>query len=708
MSQDYPTNVRKWDVFEVAVEGPSDGNPFLDHSLKGIFTSKNESAVVDGFYDGDGVYRLRFMPSFEGKYTFVLKGSFLKETLSGVFYVDAADENVHGPVRVSDTHHFSYEDGTPFYPIGTTAYVWHLQSEERKAETLDSLVEAGFNKMRFCIFPKHYDYNLKDPAVFPFEGTPMDASVLNSENFMAYFGKNEGNHFDYDRLNPAYFRNLDECITELGKRGIQADLIIMHPYDRWGFSTMTPEQDANYVKYIAARFSAYHNVWWAMANEYDLIPTRSQADWEKLAAVLVKKDNYHHLRSIHNCQKMYDHSRPWITHCSVQRIDLYKGAELTDELAARYGKPVVMDEIAYEGNIQHGWGNITGEEMVRRFWETAMRGGYPGHGETYLNDDGVLWWSHGGTLHGESWKRVRFLKEVLKQTPGHGLCAVNDKFDCVTAVPEMEFLKPVKSQYIYYFSFMRPSFRDFYIDEDTEFVAEVIDTWNILIRKAGIHKGHFRIDLPARQYMAVRLRRPTEEDYENPFDDESALDLPLATVAAPAAEEPAAVEEVETESVSEQEAEGQLNLFEDVEELQDDGLDFDMTGEEVIPVSETKPDLESSMELNMDDFDLTMPEESDTELLDEVGTAGLRTSEMSLTNSDLFKPGLDDIEPEGEEDLFADDDDFLEDEVSGAVVNETTDSEDEPLLLEDPLDDTADLIADEQTLNIAGMSFRNK
>ena len=208
--------------------------------------------------------------------------------------------------------------------------------------------------------------------------------------------------------------------------------------------------------------------------------------------------------------------------------------------------------------------------------------------------------------------------------------------------------------------------------------------------------------------MAVRLRRPTEEDYENPCDDESALDLPLATVAAPAAEEPAAVEEVETESVSEPEAEGQLNLFEDVEELQDDGLDFDMTGEEVIPVSETKPDLESSMELNMDDFDLTMPEESDTELLDEVGTAGLRTSEMSLTNSDLFKPGLDDIEPEGEEDLFADDDDFLEDEVSGAVVNETTDSEDEPLLLEDPLDDTADLIADEQTLNIAGMSFRNK
>ena len=133
-----------------------------------------------------------------------------------------------------------------------------------------------------------------------------------------------------------------------------------------------------------------------------------------------------------------------------------------------------------------------------------------------------------------------------------------------------------------------------------------------------------------------------------------------------------------------------------------------MTGDQVIPVSEVKPDLESSMELNMDDFDLTMPEESDTELLDEVGTANLHTSEMSLTNSDLFKPGLDDIEPEGDADLFADDDDFLDDEITGDAVKGTVNTEDEPLLLEDPLDDTADLIAEEETLNIAGMNFRNR
>lgn len=705
MSQDYPTSVRKWDVFEVSVAGPSDGNPFLDQSLKGIFSSKNQSAVVDGFYDGNGIYKVRFMPSFEGKYTFVLKGSFLNETLSGVFYAEAPEENNHGPVRVSDTHHFSYEDGTPFYPVGTTAYVWHLQDEKRKQETLESLTEAGFNKMRFCIFPKHYDYNLKDPEVFPYEGTPMDASVLTSENFMSFSGKKEGNHFDYDRLNPEYFQNLDTCITELGKRGIEADLIIMHPYDRWGFSSMTPEQDALYVKYLVSRFSAYHNVWWAMANEYDLLPAKSQADWEALASILVKKDIYHHLRSIHNCRIMYDQSRPWITHCSVQRVDLYKGAELTDEMAERYGKPVVMDEIAYEGNIQHGWGNITGEEMVRRFWETAMRGGYPGHGETFLNDDGVLWWSHGGTLHGESWKRVHFLKEVLKQTPGHGLASYQGDWDCVTAVPETEWMQPVKSQYIFYYSFMRPSFRDFYIDEDTEYIAEVIDTWNVMVRKAGIHKGHFRIQLPARPYMAVRLRRPDEADYADPYEDESVLDLVT---------EEAVKEIVETVSEdipveADPEAEGQLNLFSDIKAITDEDDDLEFTAEEtVIPAQQ----LENSTELNMDDFDLSLPAENDTEILDDIPEAPVeKTSGMSLTNSDLYKPELDGIGTEADDLFEDDDDDFLDDD---ELPDETDtaelpvkDEEDEPQLLEDPIDeDTSELFAREETLNIAGMNFR--
>ena len=53
----------------------------------------------------------------------------------------------------------------------------------------------------------------------------------------------------------------------------------MHPYDRWGFSIMNAEEDDLYWNYIVARFSAYRNVWWSLANEYDLMPAKKQADW---------------------------------------------------------------------------------------------------------------------------------------------------------------------------------------------------------------------------------------------------------------------------------------------------------------------------------------------------------------------------------------------------------------------------------------------
>ena len=118
---------------------------------------------------------------------------------------------------------------------------------------------------------------------------------------------------------------------------------------------MSAECDDLYWKNVIARFSAYRNVWWSLANEYDLMKKKTLADWERYAKIICEKDAYNHLRSIHNCFTFYDHSRPWVTHCSIQRQDIYKTAELVNELRERYHKPVVLDEIAYEGNIQYGW-----------------------------------------------------------------------------------------------------------------------------------------------------------------------------------------------------------------------------------------------------------------------------------------------------------------------------------------------------------------
>ncbi len=174
----------------------------------------------------------------------------------------------------------------------------------------------------------------------------------------------------------------------------------------------------------------------------------------------------------------------------------------------RYQKPVVLDEIAYEGNIQFGWGNISPEEMVRRFWDCALRGGYPGHGETYMSPDDILWWSHGGRLHGESYKRFALLRDILGEVPGIGLEPyAGQAWDEVAAVPQSQGVWPVKSLYLFYYSFMRPSFRDYYFDEETPFEVEVIDTWEMTREVKGIFKGHFRVELPGKSFIAVKVKR---------------------------------------------------------------------------------------------------------------------------------------------------------------------------------------------------------
>lgn len=490
---------RKYEVFEIVLDGPKTGNPYTEHTVSAFFHADKEEKSVFGFYDGCGIYKIRFMPSFEGTYSFTVRADFLDREETGSF--QAVQAVCRGPVRVQDTYHFGYEDGTVYRPLGTTCYVWHLESRERRLMTLASLTGAGFNKLRFCVFPKHYAYNLKEPPVYPYIGRPADFRQMNEENFLAYYTTDKGNSWDFTRFNAAYFQLLDECVQELAARNIEADLILFHPYDRWGFSHMTKDEDDLYVRYMIHRYGAYHNVWWALANEYDLLADKSHDDWVRLGSILAHEDPFDHLRSIHNCREIYDHREAWATHCSLQRVDLYKGAEETAEMREKYHKPVIYDELGYEGCLPYGWGNLTAEELVRRFWECAMRGGYPGHSETYCHDD-KIWWSHGGSLRGESWKRIAFLDRVMSEFPGGEIAPLDSEWDSVCAVPE----KGKRTMYVFYYSFMRPSYREFDLDPDTAWHAEVLDTWNMTIEDAGVHCGRFRIDLPARPYMAIRLK----------------------------------------------------------------------------------------------------------------------------------------------------------------------------------------------------------
>ena len=497
---------QRWGVMELKFQGPDQGNPFVGVTLAATFTQGATRLEVPGFYDGDGVYRVRFSPPTSGSWSYETRSD--AEDLSGkrgAFDVSEASGDNHGPVIVAHKHHFAYTDGSPFKPIGTTCYAWTSQPEELEEQTLRTLAEAPFNKLRMCVFPKRYDWNHNDPPRYAFEGTPPRA-------------------WDFSRFNPEFFRHLEKRIEQLGALGIQADLILLHPYDqdRWGFDRMPPDACDHYLRYVVARLSAYRNVWWSLANEWDFDKHKTREDWTRMIGVVADADPYGRLISIHNGYELYDHNHPRLTHASIQNGSAAEDAARAALYRDVYPKPIVLDEVKYEGDIPLRWGNLSAEEMVHRFWEGTVAGCYVTHGECYLADDEVLWWAKGGRLKGSSPPRIAFLKKVLDTSPAEGLDQI-DKWQHTNICGQPG------EYYLVYFGAEQPSEWDFCLprhglEDGMRFRVDVLDTWEMTTTPV---EGEFtakrrtqylfgdtadrRVDLPGRPWMAVRVTRVRED-----------------------------------------------------------------------------------------------------------------------------------------------------------------------------------------------------
>jgi hypothetical protein len=204
----------QWDIFELTLKGPLTGNPFADVKLSGEFTQGAEVFKPDGFYDGNGVYKIRFMPNATGVWTYTTRSNCTElDGRKGSFTCTKAKPGNHGPVRVWNTYRLAYTDGTPHFSVGTTCYAWVHQGDKLETETLETLKNAPFNKMRMCVFPKAYVYNQNEPEYYPYEGKPLK-------------------DWDFKRFNPAFWHHFEKRVEQLRDIGIEADIIIFHPYDR--------------------------------------------------------------------------------------------------------------------------------------------------------------------------------------------------------------------------------------------------------------------------------------------------------------------------------------------------------------------------------------------------------------------------------------------------------------------------------------------
>jgi hypothetical protein len=448
-------------------------NPF-EHELRLELAHAATGARLSphGFYDGQGVFRARFSAPRVGAWAWRTASSL--PALDGhagelsVTNGSAKGCPKAGPNKVG----FVYPDGSPYWPVGTTCYAWVHQSAEGaegdpdalEERTLASLKASPFNKVRMTGYPKWYPFTHHEPRYYPFMGNGTEGS---------------GGSWDFTRPNPEFWQHYEQRVAAVAALGIVPEIILFHPYDggHWGFDRMNtlcgkagstsashctgPGEDKdclwcdeNYIKTMVARVSAF-GTWWSMANEWDLEKSKTVADWDQLFQTLQSADAAHDReRSIHNCQHYYNHSRPWVSHVSLQghsvnQLDMAKAT-----WTSVTPKPIVWDEVEYEGNISYGWGALTGYTEARRAW-TALTNqvAMAGHSNTNLGNrdrkeclgpnggwnpgmtscNAVMWWNKGDILGGDSPDRLEFYRQYISGELGVKVPALEDA--TVRAIP---------------------------------------------------------------------------------------------------------------------------------------------------------------------------------------------------------------------------------------------------------------------------------
>lgn len=172
LSVDYPSSpVERYSKFEVQVDLSAEfANPYDydEIALTAQFTSPGGAQYqVDGFYmqdyalntqngslaaQGNGAFRVRFAPDELGEWTFSLNLTDESgNSTAGPFSFSCAaivSPNNHGFVRTNNSRYLSFDDGTPYIPIGENIAWQNSNPYLNYSQWLDGLITNGANFFR--------------------------------------------------------------------------------------------------------------------------------------------------------------------------------------------------------------------------------------------------------------------------------------------------------------------------------------------------------------------------------------------------------------------------------------------------------------------------------------------------------------------------------------------------------------------------------
>ncbi len=344
--------VEIWDLFEIAVPNNNHyDDPYGDVELVVEFRHRNTSFGRHfGFYDGEGIWKVRFTPRHEGRWFYKATFSDGSGSVEGDFNCipgsrpGAVRNNPHNPFWLCKGHEY----GTQFrsFHVGDRFF----------AENWDDPDDPGDGNPRtlFLDWLQEHKYNMLSVA----------SHYTNREE--------EGRGKGWDTpalwpLNVTEFRKMEAILDDLHQREITLFPFAGFFGARGNWPTDPGEQE-QYIKYILARIGHYPNIILSVAGPEPFWREDSSqykgamrlADIRRLGSLIDSLDIHDHVVTVHNEKRatLYGDpfiDEPWMNMSTLQgpttldRDQLFSGLSMNH----RPQKACYAQETLWAGNKFH-------------------------------------------------------------------------------------------------------------------------------------------------------------------------------------------------------------------------------------------------------------------------------------------------------------------------------------------------------------------
>ncbi len=416
-------------TFDGPVQGPKDV-PARDIDFWARFRHESGSHEykIHGFWDGDGkggtsgnVFKIRFCPTKPGRWELVELYSNKKE-LNGQKqgqYVTVVASDYPGCWIVDlgspGRRWYMRSDGSHQYIFGNTHYTF-LSGYQPGGKPSGNDIAADiagnakyFKKLRFSLYGGRY-------------ANPDEKPFFDDNWHLSDSGD------DSHRPNPRWFgKRADLAVRTAWEHDLIADLILCGPDTKESRSVLRAGNNGGdptpYLKYIAARYGSYPNVWICLCNEFNIKqPKYSEQQIARFGQIIRQYLPYPTPLSVHTVPSTlwpakFDELEPWNDHQIIQKKirnlpDAADAIQYTWRNPVGKGprnKPTINDELSYEGKGDRHTEHDTIESHLGAF----LGGGYGTTGEKPGNKLGQYFMGRFNPAEHTSADNLKYLREII-------------------------------------------------------------------------------------------------------------------------------------------------------------------------------------------------------------------------------------------------------------------------------------------------------